>query len=151
MTLNSYYKFKRTTGKSRFDCIESTADYLHFEQFLTNAIGYNKGGLSLHLGGRPEKWNTRGHRSDQAITKKENISTLYLSDIKKPTVFYGDAKGTSDTLIMIVKADTLEIFIAKGLKNIQSDVCYEFSNGGLDSEIEALKARVKTFDLPPIA
>ena len=151
MTLNSYYKFKRTTGKSRFDCIESTADYLHFEQFLKNAIGYNKGGLALHLGARPATWNSRGHKADQAITKNKNISTLYLPDIKKPTVFYGDAKDTSDALVMVVSADTLEIFIAKGLKNIQSDVCYEFSSGGLDSEIEALKARVKTFDLPAIS
>jgi hypothetical protein len=150
MTLNSYYKFKRTTGKSRHDRIESTGDYLHFEQNLINAIGYNKGGLSLHLGARPAKWNSRGHRSDQAITKSNNISTLYLADIKKPTVFYGDAKGTSDALVMVVSGDTLEIFIAKGLKNIQSDVCYEFSSGGLDSEIETLRARSKAFDLPPI-
>jgi len=150
MTLNSYYKFKRTTGKSRFDCIESTADYLHFEQFLKNAIGYNKGGLSVHLGKRPTKWNARGHKSDQALTKTESVTTLYLADIKNPTVFYGDAKGTSDALVMVVSADTLEIFIAKGLKNIQSDVCYEFSNGGLNGEIEALKARIKTFDLPPM-
>lgn len=150
MTLNSFYKFQRTTGKTRFDCIESTGDYLHFEQFLKNAIGYNKGGLSLHLGARPATWNSRGHKADQAITKNQNISTLYLPDIKKPTVFYGDAKDTSDALIMVVSADTLEVFVAKGLKNIQSDVCYEFSSGGLNSEIEALKARVKAFDLPPM-
>jgi len=150
MTINSYYKFQRTTGKSRFDCTESTADYLHFEQFLKNAIGYNTGGLSLHLGVRPASWNSRGHKADQAVTKNKNISTLFLPDIKKPNVFYGDAKGTSDALIMVLSIDNLEIYIAKGLKNIQSDVCYEFSSGGLDSEIEALKARVKTFDLPAI-
>lgn len=149
-TLDSYYRFKKTTGKSRYDCVASTADYLHFEQVLKNAIGYNKGGLSLHFGKRPTTWNSRGHKADQAITKNKNISTMYLSDIKKPTVFYGDAKDTSDTLIIIVIDDTLEVFIAKGLKNIQSDVCYEFSSGGLNNEIEALKASVKVFDLPQI-
>lgn len=139
--LTSYYRFLKTTGKSRFDCEASTGDYEHFNTILTNKIKFNIGGLSLNLGDVPECFNNNRHRATQAITRGDNISKLFLFDIGNPTVFYGDAKDTNDVLIMIVENNTLEIFISKGNKNIQLDVCSEFINGSLEEEIHALKQR----------
>lgn len=139
--LNSYYRFIKTTGKSRFDCEASTGDYEHFKTILTNKIKFNIGGLSLNLGDVPECFNNNRHRATQAITRGDNISKLFLFDIGNPTVFYGDAKDTNDVLIMVVENNTLEVFISKGNKNIQLDVCSEFINGSLEEEIQALKER----------
>lgn len=142
-TLTSYYKFQKTTGKSRYDCNESTGDYEHFETILRNKSKFNVGGLSVHLCLVPESFNNTRHRATQTITRGLNISKLFLFDLQNPNVFYGDAQDTEDCLIIVHKNQVLEIFIAKGLRGIQQDVCYEFLNGGLDDEIEALKQRAK--------
>ena len=153
-TLTSYYKFQRTTGKSRYDCIESTFDYPHFENILRNKIKYNVGGLSLNLGEVPEYFNNVRHRATQAITRGSNISKLFLFDLQNPCVFYGDAQDTDDCLIIVCQNNEIEIFVAKGLKGIQQDVCYEFLNGGLFDEIEAVKQRAREIfivkDVPEI-
>jgi hypothetical protein len=146
--LNHYYRFIKTTGATRHDCNASTGDYEYFETRLINKIKYNVGGLSINLGSVPECFNNNRHRATLAISRGSNISKLFLFDINEPYVFYGDAQGTNDALLIIVKENIIEIFIAKDYKNKQIDVCSEFENGSLADEIEALKDRVSQKELP---
>ncbi len=123
MILTDYYKGEKLTdAKSRFDIVASSGEYDLFESLLINKRGFNIGGLSLNLVSRPERWKSKN--ASLAICKgSDNISSLIRPDLNLNFAF-GDIKNKSDAVVFIFNPDwketginTLEIFIARGLKN----------------------------------
>lgn len=150
MILTDYYKGEKLTeAKSRFDITTSTGEYDLFESLLINKQKYNIGGLSFNFGQRPDKWG--GKKTDMAITKgSQNITSVKRPNLEN-NVAYGDINGSNDGLIILFNPDykeagitTIEIFIARGLKNDTDGLWELFTDGELSHEIEALRKRTVT-------
>ena len=150
MIITDYYKGEKLTdSKSRFDIITSTGEYDLFEKILINKIKFNIGGLSFNLGERPSKW--KGKKTDLAITR----SNHNITSVKRPSLennfAYGDINNTNDGCIIIFNSDykevgirTVEIIIARGLRNDTHGLWQLFTDGELDQEIEILRAKAVT-------
>ena len=145
MILTDYYKGEKLTdSKSRYDITSSTQEYDLFESLLINKRIFNIGGLSFNCGQRPDKWG--GKKTDMAITKgSQNITSVKRPNLEN-NVAYGDINGTNDGCIMVFNPDyktagihTIEIFIARGLRN-DTDCLWElFTDGELQLEILILR------------
>lgn len=150
MILTDFYKAEKLTeAKSRFDIISSTGEYDYFERNLINKRGYNVAGLSFNLVCRPESWG--GKKTDLAITKgSDNITSVKRPNIENNTAF-GDIKGKNDGCIIVFNADfrevgitSIEIFIARGLRNDTISLWELFTDGELNDEIEVLRHKSVT-------
>jgi hypothetical protein len=150
MILTDYYKGQKlTVGNSRFDITASTGEYDLFETLLINKIKFNIGGLSFNCGQRPEKWG--GKKTDTAITKgSHNVTSLKRPDLETPFA-YGDVHGSNDGVIIVFNPDyketgitTIELFIARGLRNDTGTLWELFTDGELNHEIEALRKKSVT-------
>ena len=145
MIFTDYYKGEKLTdAKSRYDITTSTGEYDFFERLLINKRGFNVGGLSINCVSRPDRW--KGNKTDLALTKgSNNITSLKRPDIEINFAF-GDIKSTNDGCIIVFNPDykevsitTIEIFIARGLRNDTNSLCNLFFDGELNHEVEALR------------
>ncbi len=150
MILTDYYQCKKLTeAKSRFDVIEATGEYDFFENLLINKRAFNVGGLSLNLVERPDKWS--GKATDLALTKgSSNITSIKRPNIET-NIGFGDIKGSNDGCIIVFNSDfaeagiqTIEIYIARGLKNDTTALWQLFTDGELLHEVEVLKKKTVT-------
>lgn len=152
MIFTDYYSGQKLTdAKSRYDITTSTGEYDLFESLLINKRGFNIGGLLLSFNcvSRPDRW--RGKKTDLAITKgSNNITSIKRPDIEN-NIAFGDINGTSDGCIIIFNPDfkevginTIEIFIARGLKNDTNSLWNLFTDGELNHEVEALRKMAVT-------
>jgi hypothetical protein len=150
MIFTDYYKGEKLTkAKSRYDIATSTGEYDLFESLLINKRVFNIGGLSFNCGERPDRW--KGKKTDLALTKgSNNITSLKRPDIEKNFAF-GDINGTNDGCIIIFNPDfkdnginTIEIFIARGLRNDTNSLWDLFTDGELNHEIEVLRKKAVT-------
>ena len=150
MIFTDYYKGEKLTdAKSRYDIIASTGEYDFFETLLINKRGFNVGGLSLNCVSRPDRW--KGNKTDLALTKgSNNITSLKRPDIEINFAF-GDIKSTNDGCIIIFNPDfkevsitTIEIFIARGLRNDTNSLWNLFIDEELNHEIEILRKKAVT-------
>lgn len=143
MILTDYYKGEHLpdAAKTRYDVTSSTGSYEHFETILKT-----KKGLSFYFGDVPDRWHfSSKDRPDKAITKKDNISSVFLPDVTLPFAF-GDVKGTQDAILLIFTENwqTIEIFIARGQRNNRRNLYNLFCDGELDHEVEAIRSRAKS-------
>lgn len=150
MILTDYYKGEKLTdAKSRFDIVSSSGEYDLFESLLINKRGFNVGGLSFYCGERPNRWKKKN--ADLAISKgSHNITSLTRPDIEK-NFAYGDINGTNDACIIVFNTDfkqtainTIEIFVARGLKNDLNGLWDLLIDGELDEEMENLRQNAVT-------
>lgn len=150
MILTDYYKGQKLTdAKSRFDIVASSGDYDLFESLLINKRGFNIGGLSFNLVSRPDRWKKKN--ADLAICKgSHNITSLLRPDLSLNLAF-GDIKGKLDAVVFIFNHDwkeaginTLEIFIARGLRNDLNSFWDLLIDGELDEEIEIFRKKAVT-------
>lgn len=148
MILTDYYKGQKLTdAKSRFDIVASSGEYDLFESLLINKRGFNIGGLSLNLVSRPERWKSKN--ASLAICKgSHNISSLIRPDLTLNFAF-GDIN--LDALIFVFNADwkeaginSLEIFIARGLKNDVNSLWNLLIDEELKEEIEYFRNKAVT-------
>jgi len=150
MIFTDYYKGEKLTdAKSRYDITTSTGEYDYFESLLINKRGFNIGGLSFNLVARPDRW--KGKKTDLAITKgSQNITS-----VKRPNpennFAYGDIKGKNDGCIIEFNPSfkeagitTLEIYIARGLRNDTNSLWDLFTDGELNNEVEELRKKAVT-------
>jgi hypothetical protein len=141
MILDSYYPFTKSDGKSktRYDVEASTKDYDPFES-LRNP----KGELFLYFCDVPIHFRGEPHRrADKCLTAKgRNVSSIYLRDLENLSG-YGDVRGTSDGFIIAFSPDQLsfELFISKGRRNHANALYNAFTDGELNSEMEALRLK----------
>lgn len=143
MILTDYYKGENLSGaaKTRYDITTSTGSYEPFEIKLKS----RKGGQSFYFGDVPPYFRFAGKdRPDKAITKGDNISSVFVPDVTLPFAF-GDVRGTGDALLMIFSEDyrIIELFIARGQKNNRRNLYILLTDGELDHEIEILRKRAK--------
>ena len=148
MILTDYYKGDHlpNTAKTRYEVTASTKEYEPFEMRLRNKRGVKKGGLSFYFGDVPDRWHfSSKDRPDKAISKGDNISSIFVPDVILPFGF-GDVKGTQDAILLIFSNDwqTIEIFISRGQKNNKRNLYTLLCDGELDHETEALRNRLKS-------
>ena len=164
MILTDYYKFERlaTKAKSRMDCTASTMTYEEFEEKratkATKATEHrdatNVGDLVFYYNDVPPQFGGNVHRkADKSITiKSKNLSSVYVPD-PNTNFAYGDFKGTSDALLFVfhnlkiidgvIQAGTIiEVFVARGKSKDRVPLYNALSDGELDEEMDALRARV---------
>jgi hypothetical protein len=150
MILTDYYKGQKLTdAQSRFDITASTGEYDLFESLLINKQKFNIGGLSFNFGQRPDRW--KGKKTDMAITKgSQNITSVKRPNIEN-NLAYGDIQGSNDGCIIVFNSDyketgiiTIEIFIARGLRNDTDGLWQLYTDGELNHEIEALRNKAVT-------
>lgn len=150
MIFTDYYKGEKLTdAKSRYDITTSTGEYDYFECLLINKRGFNVGGLSFNLVARPERW--KGKKTDMAITKgSDNITSVKRPNIET-NIAYGDIKDKIDGCIIVFNSDfkdvgilTIEIFIARGLRNDTISLWNLFTDGELNHEVEVLRIKAVT-------
>jgi hypothetical protein len=129
------------SSKTRYDIITSTQSYDLFETILKTKTGK----LAFYFGDVPDsfKFSSRD-RPDKAITKKGNISSVFMPDLHFPFA-YGDVNQTQDGLLIIFSNDckTIEIFIARGQRNNKRNLYTLLCDKELDHEIELLRSRAK--------
>ena len=150
MIFTDYYKGEKLTdAKSRYDITTSTGEYDYFESLLINKRGFNIGGLSFNLVARPDRW--KGKRTDLAITKGSDNITSVKRPSPESNIAYGDIKGKNDGCIIVFNPDfkeagitSIEIFIARGLRNDTNSLWDLFTDGELSHEIEALRKKAVT-------
>ena len=144
MIITDYYKFQHLPdckSKTRMDCTASTKSYNEFETLRSK-----RGELFIYFGDTPENFHAHAKRkSDKAITKTKNISSVFIPDVNLPFA-YGDVKGTPDAILIEKDVDntTLEIFVARGQKNNRINIWQMISGGELDDEMSGLKKRAVT-------
>jgi hypothetical protein len=143
MILTDYYKGEHLpeAAKTRYDVTCSSGSYEHFETKLKT----KKGGLSFYFGDVPDRWHfSSKDRPDKAITKKDNISSVFVPDITL-LFAYGDVSGTQDAILLVYSNDwqVIEIFIARGQRNNRRNLYILLCDGELDQEIETLREKVK--------
>jgi hypothetical protein len=150
MTFTDYYRGQKLTdAKCRFDITASTGSYDLFESLLINKQKFNIGGLSFNFGERPDRW--KGKATDMAITKgSHNITSVKRPNLEN-NFAYGDIWGSNDGCIIILNPDykeigiiTIEIFIARGLRNDTGNLWELFTDGELSNDIEALRKKAVT-------
>ncbi len=150
MTFTDYYKGQRLTdAKSRFDITSSTGEYDFFEKMLINKLKFNIGGLSFNFGERPKDW--KGKATDMAITKgSHNITSVKRLNLENNFAL-GDIHTSNDACIIIFNPDykeigivTIEIFIARGLRNDTDGLWNLFIDGELNNDVEALRRKAVT-------
>jgi hypothetical protein len=139
MILTDYYRGENLPGnsKTRYDITASTGTYEPFERKLKN----RKGGHCFYFGDVPHSFHFASNdRPDKAITKGDNISSVFVPDVNVPFAF-GDVAWTSDALLIIFSEDykIIELFIARGQRNNRRNLYILLVDGELDREIEILR------------
>ena len=150
MIFTDYYKGEKLTeAKSRYDILTSTWEYNFFQSLLINKRGFNIGGLSFNCVSRPDRW--KGKKTDLAITKGRNNITSIKRPNPESNIAYGDIKGTNDGCIIVFNPDfketginTIEVFIARGLRNDANSLWDLFTDGELNYEVELLRKKAVT-------
>jgi hypothetical protein len=143
-----YYKGQLLTdAKSRYDVTDSTGGYPLFEMLLINKLKFNVGGLSFNYAPRPSNFKGNEKRLAEMILSKgsSSISSVYVPNLEKNYIAFGDVKTTNDAMIIFFDEDkkTIELFIARGLKNDKKQLYTDVCAGYYDEELEALKRSAK--------
>lgn len=147
MKLTDYYKMAKLPGqksKLRRDCIASTGGYEPFEAIADKPSRDQPKRFKFYLGSVPDTFNARAQRkADNSITNGNNLSSIYTPDLDNPTMGYGDMVGTTDALLFLFDEDynTVEVFVARGLKNHVKGLFALFADGELLAEMEELRAK----------
>lgn len=151
MRLTDYYRMEevRHTKSHRFDCTSSTGSYDPFEAIAARSRGKN---FFFYYNGVPDSFNEHAHRrADKAITNGRNISSVFTPYIDMPLYGFGDTKNTSDALLFVFSPDyrTVEIYVARGLKNHKRTLFELFVDGELTEDMQRVKERAHPTSATP--
>ena len=143
MILTDYYKGENLpeSKKTRYDVTASTRSYEYFETKLKTRTG----SLAFYFGDIPDRWHfSSKDKPDKAITKGDNISSIFVPDVTLPFAF-GDIKGTLDAILLVFSDSwqMIEIFIARGQKNNRRNLYSLLCDGELENEIESLRKKAE--------
>lgn len=131
--INHYFKFEKLQhikAKTRYDLIAYTIpvyDGLN-EEFI-------------YLTSDTKRINAKEDKKPEyrLISKKGHISGIFIPDITKPNIAFGDIRGTKDLLILIIQENTIEIFVAIGKKNLENGIFNLVNDGELDGKMAELR------------
>lgn len=149
MILDTYYCYERnedSKSKTRLD-LKS-----YYRRYAPLHIKGRRGDVFIYLYGVPEAIKADKKRIGELslVTKNGYLSALFFPEIERPNCAYGDIKGTEDAMLVVLKDDKklIEIFIAKGKKNVVHNLYHLWLDGELDQEIEDLRKRADNDNLP---
>lgn len=145
MILTDYYKMReiKVLKSHRFDCVASTGEYEPFEAIAQRAKVKR---LFFYYNDVPDTFSANAkRRTDRIITNGDNISSVFIPDVKTPCKGYGDTRGTNDGLLFLFSDDCkeMEVFVARGYRNNIKNLYSLFLDGELDEEIDELRRRAK--------
>jgi hypothetical protein len=141
LTITDYYRFQKGTGKTRFDEIASTQQYLPLNQLR------NKDGKLFIYFTPYQKHNAMANPArlpDYQISKQSSISGVF--GLSPNSYFgYGDVRGTQDAILFIFNEDLscMEVFIARGQKGNKQNLYTLLLEGELDEEVRNIRERGK--------
>lgn len=170
MILTDYYKFKRTATKSRtrMDCVASTHSYPELEaRRLSNGCRANArqdatiaGAIVAYYTDIPPTFRGAARRKAEKNLniKGENVTSIYTPD-PNSNCGYGDFRGTSDAMLFVFKDlntvngaiqpdGEIEVFIARGKSHDRVALWNLLSDGGMDSEMNFLRAAAESERTP---
>lgn len=131
--IDNYLKFeKNQTGKSK----------TRFELVRFSEPVYDPLNLSfIYFMNTPERIKANQKRkSDFGISQKEWISSVFIPDIEKSNLAYGDVKNTKDLILIIISENVLEFFICKEKRFLFQTVLNLFYDSELHEEIEKIRS-----------
>lgn len=148
MILSDYYRLERLpefaqNRTPRFDCTASTGSYQAFEAMAAKSRVKR---FYCYYNGVPDTFSDHARtKADRAITNSQNISSVFIPNLDKPLLGYGDVKGTNDAILFTFAPDynSMEIFIARGYKSNARALFNHFQNGDLNGEAEAIRGCIK--------
>ncbi len=134
--LDVYCRFERldkSRSKTRFDLVACNEIYEPLQR---------QGKPWVYLISVPEHIEgNQKRKSEICLTGGDGkyVSGVFIPDIQRSGIGYGDIKGTTDAALFVIRENRLEILIAKGKKNTAFALYQLLVDGELDSEIEALR------------
>ena len=160
MVLTDYYRFEKTALKSklRIDCTASTHSYDPLEerravkamQSTASHDGNKAGDLFVYFTDIPQRFSNHARqKADKALTKTNNISSIYIPD-PSTNLGYGDFKGTTDALLFVFsnmrvvdgrvqEGSCLEVFVARGKSHERLPLYHCLIDGELEAEMHFLR------------
>ena len=139
--LDVYCRFERlakTRSKARLDLVFCSQVYEPLQKQNKAWIYLIK--IPEHIRGN------QARKSELCLTGSDGkyISGVFIAEITKPEIGYGDIKGTTDAALFLISENSLEILIAKGKKNTAFALFQLLADGELDREIKILKQSIKS-------
>ena len=139
--LDVYLRFERL-GKTRS---KARLDLVGYNQVYEPLQKQDK--VWIYLSSTPEHISPNQKRkSELCITGSDGkyITGVFIPDIHRPEIGYGDIKATTDAALFLICENSLEVLIAKGKKNSVFALYQLLADGELDEEIGALRERSKS-------
>ena len=139
--LDVYCRFEKlgtTRSKTRLDLVACNAIYEPLQR---------QGKAWVYLISVPEHIEgNQKRKSELCLTGGDGkyVSGVFIPDIQRPGLGYGDIKGTTDAALFVISENSLEILIAKGKKNTAFALYQLLADGELDREINILKQSIKS-------
>ncbi len=140
--LDVYCRFEKlgtTRSKTRLDLVACNAIYEPLQR---------QGKAWVYLISVPEHIEgNQKRKSEICLTGGDGkyVSGVFIPDIQRSGIGYGDIKGTTDAALFVIGENSLEILIAKGKKNTAFALYQLLADGELDSEIEVLRKQSNEF------
>lgn len=134
--LDVYYKVARlgkTRSQTRLDLVTCNEIYEPLQKQGKAWIYFIR--VPQHIEGNKKR------KSEMCVTGRDGkyVSGVFIPDIQRPGLGYGDIKGTTDAALFLIGENSLEILIAKGKRNTAFALYQLLADGELDSEIEVLR------------
>ena len=145
MILTDYYKLERlpefaSNRVPRFDCTSSSKSYEWFEA-MGKKSKVNR--FFCYYTGIPDPFSERAKsQAEMVITHgKDNISSVFVPQLQRAHLGYGDIKNTRDAVLFVFSKDysSMEMFIARGYKFQQLALFGQMVTGGLQNEMKYLR------------
>lgn len=150
MTFTGYYRCEelKKLKSHRYDCVASTGNYSPFEALADRSHAKR---LHFYYNGVPDTFNRYARRNaERAITNIKNISSVFIPDLNRPLIGYGDTRGTNDALIFVFAPDysAVEVYVAPGMRYNQRQLWEAFAAGAYTREVMELKAASRPIPRP---
>jgi hypothetical protein len=141
MIITDYYRMQelKKLKSHRFDCVASTGGYPPFEEIAKRSRSKR---FFFYYSEVPSTFSGDAkRRADRVITNTDNISSVFVPDLEKPLLAYGDTRGTNDAILFEFSPDYkgVEVFIARGYKNNQRALFNLFAEGELEQDLEEVR------------
>ena len=144
MILTDYYKLERLPKYAgnrvpRFDTTSSSKSYRAFEEMAAKSRDKC---FFCYYNGIPDTFSDRARENaERAISHGKHISSVFIPDLQRSHLGFGDVKGSNDAILFLFSKDysTMELFIARGYKSHQRGLYNYMIEGKLANEMKYLR------------